>query len=411
MILTIKALLDNYEKKDGTFPIIVRVTFDRKIIKLPTGLSLKPQFWNEEAQAIDKKYKGTTSVPRMNKKIQDLKAKANGTMIKLDDSGELESLSNVEIKNIILGKEKAKKQLSVFEFLDQLVKDMEKAKQHGNAQFYKTLRNVLKNFLGHEQLKFAQVTYNLLKAIEVEHYAKGNKAGGLSVYMRTLSSTYTKASKARHADKEKNPFKDYKIKQGKPTRKAMTEKDFGIFRNAEFEKGTAHYKAQKLYMASFYMRGMNWKDMALLRRKDIDRDFQRIAYVRSKTSAPINLKISEPLREIIFEFMRDYDRFENDDFVFPILDKSEPEEDETKNIRFRRQNVNRSYREISKLLDIGHFTIYMARHTFATTGKRKGVPVSVIKEGMGHGTEAMTQVYLDSFENEVVDSYDELIML
>ena len=410
MILTIKALLDSYEKKDGTFPIIVRVTFDRKIIKLPTGLSLKPQYWNEEAQAIDKKYKGTTSVPRMNKKIQDLKAKANGTMIKLDDSGELESLSNKEIKDIILGKEKAKKQLSVFEFIDQLVKDMEKAKQHGNAEFYKTLRNVLKNFLGHEQLKFSQLTYNLLKAIETEHYAKGNKAGGLSVYMRTLSSTYTKASKAGHADKEKNPFKDYKIKQGKPTRKAMSENDFEVFRQAEFEKGTAHYKAHKLYMSSYYLRGMNWKDMSLLKRSSIDRDFQRIAYVRSKTSAPINIKISEPLREIILEFIRDYERFGEDDYVFPILDMSEPEEEQTKNIRFRRQNVNRSFREISKLLDIGHFTFYTARHTYATELKRIGAPANVIQQGLSHKTETMTQVYLDSFANEVVDRYDELIM-
>jgi len=56
------------------------------------------------------------------------------------------------------------------------------------------------------------------------------------------------------------------------------------------------------------------------------------------------------------------------------------------------------------------FTIYAARHTYATMGKRRGVPTAVIQEGLGHATESMTQTYLDSFENKVVDDYDELIM-
>ena len=56
------------------------------------------------------------------------------------------------------------------------------------------------------------------------------------------------------------------------------------------------------------------------------------------------------------------------------------------------------------------FTIYAASHTYATMGKRRGVPTAVIQEGLGHPTESMSQTYLDSFEDKVVDDYDELIM-
>jgi len=38
------------------------------------------------------------------------------------------------------------------------------------------------------------------------------------------------------------------------------------------------------------------------------------------------------------------------------------------------------------------------------------VLTTVIQENLGHQTEAITQTYFNSFENSVVDQYDELIM-
>lgn len=45
----------------------------------------------------------------------------------------------------------------------------------------------------------------------------------------------------------------------------------------------------------------------------------------------------------------------------------------------------------------------MARHTYGTVLKRNKVPISIISESMGHQTELMTQTYLDSFDNEIID--------
>jgi len=36
-------------------------------------------------------------------------------------------------------------------------------------------------------------------------------------------------------------------------------------------------------------------------------------------------------------------------------------------------------------------------------GKKREAPAVVIQEGLGHATESMTQTYLDSFENKVVE--------
>lgn len=48
-------------------------------------------------------------------------------------------------------------------------------------------------------------------------------------------------------------------------------------------------------------------------------------------------------------------------------------------------------------------TTYVARHSFSTTLKRSGVSTSLICEALGHNSEKVTQIYLDSFENEQID--------
>ena len=55
-------------------------------------------------------------------------------------------------------------------------------------------------------------------------------------------------------------------------------------------------------------------------------------------------------------------------------------------------------------------TIYVARHSCASAAKVKGIPVSVISEGMGHNSETTTQIYLSSLDASVIDRANNLIL-
>ena len=46
---------------------------------------------------------------------------------------------------------------------------------------------------------------------------------------------------------------------------------------------------------------------------------------------------------------------------------------------------------------------HTGRHSFATVLKRSGVSTSIISESLGHSSEKVTQIYLDSFENSQID--------
>jgi site-specific recombinase XerD len=67
--------------------------------------------------------------------------------------------------------------------------------------------------------------------------------------------------------------------------------------------------------------------------------------------------------------------------------------------------VNDRLKQIGEELDLPiTLTTYVARHSQATIMKRAGVSVSVIREIMGHSSERVTQIYLDSFDNDQIES-------
>ena len=47
--------------------------------------------------------------------------------------------------------------------------------------------------------------------------------------------------------------------------------------------------------------------------------------------------------------------------------------------------------------------MHTARHSYATVLKRSGVSTAIISESLGHSSEKVTQIYLDSFENSQID--------
>ena len=74
--------------------------------------------------------------------------------------------------------------------------------------------------------------------------------------------------------------------------------------------------------------------------------------------------------------------------------------------RVQRTNkrINRYLKLIGEHLHLPiPLTTYVARHSFATVLKRSGVSTSIISESLGHSSEKITQIYLDSFENSQID--------
>ncbi len=408
MGLTVKLLLDKRrQRKDKSYPLVMRVVINSKSVQIPSGYTLLENDWDNKNQKIKSSCNQFDNLTRVNNLLSKKKSKAFDVLTKLDEEGELDFMPMSEVKAAILG-EKAKGKSSVFDFINQLTEEMTTAGKQGNARVYKMLSNRLEALTDGKAIKFDNINYAFLQRFENAHFANGGTKGGLSVYMRTLRAIYNKAIKMGVANQSRYPFKDYKIKNGTPERKSLSEEEFQKLLEADLKPNSPLERSREYFLASFYLRGMNWMDMALLRLGDIEGDLERIRYTRQKTGKGFNVKINARLKPILERFIEG--RTDKEEFVFPILNLSYSPEHYPTAILNKRKKLNGYLKTIAKNIGISPFTIYTARHTYATMGKRKGVPTAIIQESLGHTTEAVTQNYLDSFGNDIIDKYDDLIM-
>jgi integrase len=224
--------------------------------------------------------------------------------------------------------------------------------------------------------------------------------------MRTLRAVYNKAITEEIINDVNYPFKKYKIKTGNPPKRALSKEDIVKLMNSKQKKNSRKWHSLNYFIFSYLTRGMNFKDMVLLKWNDnILGD--RIVYIRAKTANtkksldPNIIKIEPEIQDILNRYPK------ANDFVFPILEPELPASTVRHRIKNRLKRLSKDLSEIATELEINHadkITFYWARHTYATTLKRSGISTAVISEALGHNSEATTKAYLDKFEQTEIDN-------
>ena len=177
----------------------------------------------------------------------------------------------------------------------------------------------------------------------------------------------------------------------------------------ETEPDTPVHHAKNYFLFSYYCRGINFSDIAFLKWQNIEGE--RMNYVRKKTGEGFNMKLVAPAQAIIDYYKQEFFQT-RDGYVFPILfDRHKTATSIDNRIDKMLKVVNKALKEIGAKCEISTpLTTYVARHSFATNMKRNGVSVSVISEALGHDSEKTTKIYLDSFENDALDSAVEMLV-
>lgn len=147
------------------------------------------------------------------------------------------------------------------------------------------------------------------------------------------------------------------------------------------------------------MGGINFVDIANLTQKNIIDN--RLVYKRSKTGKLIKLPLVPQAVELIKKY-----HSKNNPYLFPIFSNRHTTEQEKAN-RLHKviTKVNKRLKQIGEELGISiPITTYVARHSQATIMKKAGISTAIIGQIMGHSSERVTQVYLDSFDNEQINN-------
>jgi len=389
-------------KKNNLYPVKVRVTFDRRSKYMETGIDLSKEDFEK------------LSSRRISKELLDIK----------ENLLELEAKANSIIKivrpfNFPVFIEKFKQKTYDATYVETLyVEIIDKLMAQcrvGTADNYKSsLQSLL---LFKKNLRFEDVSDTFLFRYETWMLERGRSITTVGIYCRCLRAIFNEAIYRKIISLDYYPFgkRKYQMPVSKNIKKALKLQDIGkiYFYQPKQEKGL-EAKARAFWLFSYFANGMNMKDIALLKFKNISDEFltfERAKTIRSTRTNPklITVYINDDIRAIIRKWSN-WDK-SRENYIFPVLKAGLTPSQQRDRIKEFIRDVNDGIKTICIETGIEeHVTTYSARHSFSTVLKRSGASIEFISEALGHTDVKTTESYLDSFENEMKKEFSNSLL-
>jgi integrase len=285
-----------------------------------------------------------------------------------------------------------------------VVKQLINERRVGSALKYQYSYTSLKKFGGN--IRMAEVTVGYLRRYETWMLGRGRAKATVGVFLRPLRAVFNVAIDNGLIKRDRYPFgrNKYLIPNSRNLKKALDMKSIAKIYQYQPSSLEEEY-AKDLWFFCYFGNGMNPKDLAHLKFKNIEGQF--LTFERAKTEfttrsnpKPITAYINEDMQRIM-------DRWGNQDsslnnYIFPVLTPDlSVLQTYFKVTRFT-SFINSWMKHIGEGLGIViKLTTIVSRHSFSTQLKRSGVSTEFIQEALGHTDIRTTENYLDSFENDV----------
>ena len=313
----------------------------------------------------------------------------------------LDSLDKEFILNILLDEKKIETTASTMnECLEQTIERLEVLGKYNSASKHKVLLSLLRQYKP-TPIRLEEVDIQFLNDFELFLRKRGNRNNSVATKFSILKAAYNKAAEEGKFKSKSNPFTKFKV--GKlwtvTSKRAISKEDIQrIEQYTPLSKAPYLALARDIFLFSYYTAGINFCDMARLKQENIAGG--RLYYTRHKTEKLLSYKLMSKAQEIVQRYQKP-----DSEYLFPILDSSHKTELQKFNrIHKSLAKTNKALKQIGEELKIpGKLTTYVARHSYATVLRRAGVSTSIISSSLGHSSEKVTQIYLDSFENKQID--------
>lgn len=381
---------------EGT--IYYQIIHERKVRQLVTGFRVFPDEWDEKRSIV-------TSTPENGRKpfifsVRELIRADIERLTKIDrrlDANELVYTADDIVDEFI----RYGREYSLFNFMESVIA---KLRYNGKIRTSETYKSALKSFRMYR--KDEDIMLDCITSATMEDYGSWLKKRGVapntvSFYARILRAVYNRAVEEEIIE-NRNPFRHVYTGVDKTVKRALPLSVLRKIRNLDLSQSVALDYARDIFMMSFYLRGMSFIDLAFLRKTDLRHGY--VTYRRRKTGQQLVIEWTKEMQMILDKYPEN-----KSDYLLPIIRNHGANERNTYlNVGCR---INRNLKRIAGMVGVSvPLTLYVARHSWASAARSKGVPLSVISEGMGHDSEATTRIYLASIDASLVDKANALIL-
>lgn len=375
--------------------LFFQIIHNRVVRQLSTGYRIYANEWDTEAECL------IMNENRSNI-LRGIKQYLTWDYVRLKNVVRQLETNNIRFTadDVITVFHRITKETSLISFMHSIIDQL---KQMGKIRTSETYTATLKSFMAfreNQDVPLDGFTSDLMLHYEAYLKNRGVCMNTISFYMRILRAVYNRAVE-KELTPQNTPFRhvytgvDKTVKRAVPIKeiKALKELDLSLKPSLDFTRD--------IFLLSFYTRGMSFVDMAFLKKTDLQNGI--LIYRRRKTGQQLTIKWEKCMAEIIAKYPKN-----ETDYLLPIIKKKGNERKQYDNALHL---VNYHLKDLSKILQLQRpLTMYVARHSWASAAKAKNVPLSVISEGMGHDSEATTQIYLASLETSVVDKANKMIL-
>lgn len=290
---------------------------------------------------------------------------------------------------------------SFFHYMEIVVKYYKRMGQTRTGETYQSTLNSFKRFRKNLDVSLEELDSELLQSYVSYLKDRGLSHNTMSFYLHRLRATYNRAIDDNLIAPD-FPFKRINTSIEKTVKRAISIEAIRELKSMALDEPFSKAFSRDIFLFSFYTRGMSFVDIAFLKKKDIKNGM--LTYRRKKTGQKLQIHWEPCMQKIVNKYPTSSDF----PYLFPILTDRQKERTQYHTTLTR---INRHLKELGRMIGLDiPLTMYVARHSWATTAYREGIPLSVISESMGHESEKTTQIYLASLESETLDNANRQII-
>ena len=391
--IKIKFRPSSVEGKEGC--IYIQIIHNRVVRQLNTDYRIFATEWDEKSETVMANGDRANIVNAIKERLAWDMARLKKVISQLETEQ-----SRYTADDVITGYHKLTKEVSLFSFWHNVIAQLKQLGKIRTSETYTATLNSFMAFRDEQDVPLDGISSDMMLLYEAHLKARGVRMNTISFYMRIFRAVYNRAVE-KGLTIQNNPFRHVYTGVDKTVKRAIPIKAIKALKELDLSMNQALDFARDMFMFSFYTRGMSFVDMAYLKKTDIRHGI--LTYRRRKTGQELSIKWEKCMEDIIAKYPEN-----KTDFLLPIIKESANERRQYDNALHL---VNYRLKELSTMLKLQRpLTMYVARHSWASAAKAKNVPLSVISEGMGHDSEATTQIYLASLETSVVDKANKMIL-
>ena len=289
---------------------------------------------------------------------------------------------------------------SFVRFMEELVARLQHLGKIRTSETYAAAAESFMRFRGGRDLLLDEIDSDLMVEYQTYLRRRGLAMNTVSFYNRILRAAYNRAVEKGLAE-QRHPFRHVYTGVDKTVKRAIPLQAIRRIKNLDLSARPSLEFARDMFLFSFYTRGMSFVDMAHLRKQDLRNGI--LSYRRRKTGQQLFIKWEQCMQEIAGKHAA-----KGSDRLLAII---RTPDNALRQYRNALRLVNNKLKTISAMAGLQtNLTMYVSRHSWASIARSKHVPVSVISEGMGHDSEATTQIYLASLDNSLIDRANSMIL-